>query len=229
MAQTIFILSGAGLSAESGIATFRASDGLWENHRVEEVATPDGFVRNPALVQRFYNERRAGVAQAAPNAAHLALARLQCDHRAPVHLVTQNIDDLLERAGARDVIHMHGEVTRALCADCGHRWDAPAVMAPHEPCPACGGPHGRPDIVWFGEVPYHMERIIAALEDSDLFVAIGTSGIVYPAAGFREMAMNMGIATLEMTLEPSGAWFNDIRSGPAGTVVPSWVHEVLGG
>ncbi|WP_417271037.1 NAD-dependent deacylase [Celeribacter sp.] len=227
MSGGIFILSGAGLSAESGLKTFRAEDGLWEEHRVEDVATPEAFARDPALVQRFYNERRAAVAAAQPNAAHEALAQLQAAYDAPVHLVTQNIDDLLERAGAAVVIHMHGDVTLALCADCGHRWRAPVEMAVGEQCPACDAAAARPDIVWFGEIPYHMDRIQAALEDSDLFVAIGTSGNVYPAAGFRQLAQQLGIKTLELNLDTSGAAFDEVRTGPASKVVPAWVAEVL--
>lgn len=228
MVGTIFILSGAGLSAESGLKTFRAEDGLWEEHRVEDVATPEAFARDPELVQRFYNERRANVADAQPNAAHKALARLQKEHAAPVHLITQNIDDLLERGGAGTVVHMHGEVTRAMCAPCGHRWAAPLKMRVGEPCPACGGTLGRPDIVWFGEIPYHMEAIQTALEESDLFVALGTSGNVYPAAGFSQMARQLGIETLELNLDPSGAFFDARRIGPASQVVPEWVEDVLG-
>ncbi|WP_417249349.1 NAD-dependent deacylase [Celeribacter sp.] len=229
MVGAILVLSGAGLSAESGLKTFRAEDGLWENYRVEDVATPEAFARDPALVQRFYNERRADVAVARPNPAHEALARLQQAHGESVHLVTQNIDDLLERGGARDVFHMHGEVNSALCAACGHRWPAPDVMEAGHPCPACGAPAARPDIVWFGEMPYHMDRIQAALEASDLFVALGTSGTVYPAAGFRQMAQQLGIRTMEINLDASGALFDEVREGPASTVVPEWVSEVLNG
>ncbi|AJE45584.1 NAD-dependent deacylase [Celeribacter indicus] len=225
----IFILSGAGLSAESGLRTFRAADGLWEDHRVEDVATPEAFVRDPAQVQRFYNMRRAQAALAEPNAAHRALARLQAEHDRPVHLVTQNVDDLLERAGAREVIHMHGALAGALCAACGSRWPAPAAMAVGDPCPSCGAARTRPDIVWFGEIPYHMDRIEEALEESDLFVAVGTSGTVYPAAGFGRMARALGIRTLELNLEASGARFDEQREGPASAVVPAWVAEVLGG
>lgn len=227
LSGAIFILSGAGLSAESGLKTFRANDGLWEEHRVEDVATPEAFARNPELVQRFYNERRAAVAAAAPNAAHKALARLQAEHSAPVHLITQNIDDLLERGGARNVIHMHGEITSALCASCGHRWPAPLVMDTSLPCPACGTLGARPDIVWFGEIPYHMERIQNALEGSDLFVALGTSGNVYPAAGFSQMAQQLGIRTVELNLAASGARFDEVREGPASEIVPLWVEEIL--
>ena len=172
----IVILTGAGVSAESGLGTFRDKDGLWTKYDLEEVATPQGFARNPALVHDFYNARRANLLGAAPNAAHDALARLQAARPAAVTLVTQNVDDLHERAGAQDVIHMHGELMRARCAACGHVWDAPQVMAPNDPCLACGAPATRPDVVWFGEFPYHMDRIAEALAQADLFVAIGTSG-----------------------------------------------------
>lgn len=227
MAGGIFILSGAGLSAESGLRTFRAADGLWEDHRVEDVATPEAFERDPELVQRFYNMRRAQAAEAEPNPAHRALARLQTDYPGPVHLVTQNVDDLLERGGAREVIHMHGALTGALCAACGHRWDAPMEMAVRDECPHCGAEATRPDIVWFGEIPYHMEAIQAALEESDLFVAIGTSGVVYPAAGFSQMARQWGMRTMELNLEASGGVFDEVRTGPATEVVPTWVAELL--
>lgn len=224
----IFILSGAGLSAESGLRTFRAADGLWEDHRVEDVATPEAFERDPELVQRFYNMRRAQAAAAEPNAAHEALAKLQSAHNDPVHLVTQNVDDLLERAGARKVIHMHGSLSQALCAACEARWPAPPVMNVDDPCPTCCTPATRPDIVWFGEIPYFMDEIQNALEESDLFVSIGTSGMVYPAAGFNQMARAMGIETLELTLEASGAHYDEVREGPATMEVPKWVSEVLG-
>lgn len=227
MSGAIFILSGAGLSAESGLRTFRAADGLWEDHRVEDVATPEAFQRDPDLVQRFYNERRRQAAEAQPNAAHKALARLQKHHDAPVYLVTQNVDDLLERGGAKQVIHMHGAVMDALCAACSHRWSAPFEMHVTDPCPSCGAPKTRPDIVWFGEIPYHMDVIQDAIEDSDLFVSIGTSGTVYPAAGFGQMARQLGIRTLELNLEASNAPFDEVRVGPASDIVPAWVDEVL--
>lgn len=227
MSGAIFILSGAGLSAESGLRTFRAADGLWEDHRVEDVATPEAFQRDPDLVQRFYNERRRQAAEAEPNAAHKALARLQKHHDAPVYLVTQNVDDLLERGGAKQVIHMHGAVMDALCAGCSHRWCAPFEMHVIDPCPACGAAKTRPDIVWFGEIPYHMDVIQDAIEDSDLFVSIGTSGTVYPAAGFGQMARQLGIRTLELNLEASNAPFDEVRVGPASDIVPAWVDEVL--
>ena len=221
----IVVLSGAGLSAESGLGTFRDVNGLWTAYDLAEVATPEGFARDPAKVLAFYDARRANAAGAAPNAAHRALARLS--RRAGVTLVTQNVDDLLDRAGAEGVVHMHGRLDRALCAACGHRWAAPPVMAVDLPCPRCGGGPARPDVVWFGEVPHAMGRIEAALARADLFVSIGTSGTVYPAAGFVEAARAAGAQTLELTLEPSGGRFDAVRRGPATETVPAWVAEVL--
>ena len=225
----IVILTGAGISAESGIRTFRASDGLWEEHHVEDVATPEGFARDPDLVLRFYNERRAAAAAAEPNAAHRALAALESDGRHEVLIVTQNVDDLHERGGSRNVIHMHGTLAGALCAACGARWPAPMEMRPTDPCPECGRPATRPDIVWFGEMPYRMEEIWTALRAADLFVSIGTSGNVYPAAGFVADAMHAGVPTLELNLEPSAGTrlFDEARHGPATTVVPEWVAGLL--
>ncbi|MCI2400394.1 NAD-dependent deacylase [Aliiroseovarius subalbicans] len=225
----ILILTGAGISAESGLGTFRDKDGLWTRYDLNEVATPEGFSRNPALVHDFYNARRANCLAAAPNPAHDALARLQSRHAGRVTLVTQNVDDLHERGGARDVLHMHGALSGALCHDCGARWPAPAVMDPLSPCPDCHRPTTRPDIVWFGEMPYHMEAIQDALLRADLFVAIGTSGNVYPAAGFVSEARAAGIATLELNLEPSDTvgQFDTVRTGPASQIVPDWVEEVL--
>lgn len=222
----IVVLTGAGLSAESGIATFRDSGGLWERHRVEDVATPEGFARDPGLVLRFYDARRAAAAAARPNPAHQALARLS--REAGITLITQNVDTLLDRAGARDVIHMHGRLDSALCAACGHRWPAPAVMPPGMTCPACGAPAARPDIVWFGEMPYHMDRIEAAIERADLFAAIGTSGQVYPAAGFVDLAREMGAETVELNIEATAPGrFDRFIAGPAGTTVPAWVDALL--
>lgn len=227
--RRIVILTGAGVSADSGLGTFRDKGGLWSRYDLSEVATPEGFARNPAAVHDFYNLRRANALDASPNAAHVALARMQAA-RDGVTLVTQNIDDLHERGGSGEVIHMHGQVTRALCAACGARWDAPRVMAPGDVCPTCGAAATRPDVVWFGEVPYHMERIAEALAECDLFVAIGTSGEVYPAAGFVEEAARLGAETLEINLEPSAPGrFDRVIAGPAVETVPAWVAEVLGG
>jgi NAD-dependent deacetylase len=225
----IVILTGAGISAESGIRTFRASDGLWEEHRIEDVASPEGFSRDPVLVHQFYNARRAAARAARPNAAHVALAELEADPAHEVLVVTQNVDDLHERAGSHDVIHMHGSLFGALCHACGHRWPAPEVMTATDSCPACGRAATRPDIVWFGEMPYQMERIIAALESADLFVSIGTSGNVYPAAGFVQGAAEAGVETLELNLEPSTGTrlFDTSHHGPAMQIVPQWVRERL--
>ncbi|MFW5641827.1 MAG: NAD-dependent deacylase [Roseicyclus sp.] len=226
----IVVLTGAGVSAESGLGTFRDKDGLWTRHDLTEVATPEGFARNPRLVHDFYNARRANARAAAPNAAHVALARLTGRLPADVTLVTQNIDDLHERAGAQGVIHMHGEIARALCGTCEARWAAPAVMDPADRCPACGARATRPDVVWFGEMPYHMDRIAEAVEAADLFVAIGTSGEVYPAAGFVDIAAASGAGTLEINLEPTPVpgRFDRVITGPATRAVPAWVAEVLG-
>ena len=229
MTGRIVILTGAGVSAESGLGTFRDKDGLWTRYPVEDVATPEGFARNPALVHEFYNARRANAAGAKPNAAHHALARLQREHVAGVVIVTQNVDGLHEAAGA-EAIHMHGELSRALCAECDARWGALLVMSPASLCPECGKAATRPDIVWFGEYPYHMERIWEELRKADLFVAIGTSGNVYPAAAFVQDASRAGAETLELNLEASAVIsdFDDARFGPASEIVPAWVEEVLG-
>jgi NAD-dependent deacetylase len=229
--RNIVILTGAGISAESGLATFRGPDGLWEGHRVEDVATPEAFARNPQLVQRFYDARRARLCEVEPNAAHVALAHLEEEWPGELLIVTQNVDDLHERAGAKRLLHMHGELRSAWCLACDarHRWQGDLLAAPA--CPGCGA-RGvmRPDIVWFGEMPYAMEKIDRALADADLFVSIGTSGAVYPAAGFVQTARYAGARTLEMNLDPSlgSVFFEETRSGPATALVPAWVEEVLG-
>lgn len=225
----IVILTGAGISAESGLGTFRDKGGLWSQYDLEEVATPQGFAQNPGLVHDFYNARRANMLEAAPNAAHLALARLQAEFPGEVLIVTQNVDDLHERAGSGAVLHMHGQLSGALCAACGHRWPAPRVMAADVPCPACAAPVTRPDIVWFGEMPYHMEQIGSALAQADLFVSIGSSGEVYPAAGFVDEARMAGVATLEINLEPSRrpGLFDRVIAGPATQTVPQWVAGLV--
>jgi NAD-dependent deacetylase len=222
----IVVLSGAGLSAEAGLGTFRDAGGLWARYDLEEVATPEGFAADPAKVHEFYNARRANMIAARPGPAHRALARLS--RAAGVTLVTQNVDDLLGRAGARGVIHMHGELARAACHACRATWEAPAAMGAADPCPACGTPATRPDVVWFGEMPYHMGRIEAALDAADLFVAIGTSGTVYPAAGFAAEARMAGARTLELNLEATGGPFDEVRAGPASRIVPAWVDEIMG-
>lgn len=223
------ILTGAGVSAESGLGTFRDKDGLWTKYDLSEVATPEGFAVDPGKVHAFYNARRANALDAEPNAAHHALARLQSARPGAVLIVTQNVDDLHERAGSRrDIIHMHGALTGALCAVCAYRWPAPRAMHPQDPCPSCSAPQTRPDIVWFGEIPYRMDEIDAAIAQCGLFVAIGTSGQVYPAAGFVQEARARGIETLEINLEPSDGtqFFDRAIHGPATETVPAWVAEL---
>jgi NAD-dependent deacetylase len=229
--RNIVILTGAGISAESGLDTFRAIDGLWEGHNVEDVATPEAFRRDPALVHTFYNARRAQLDSAEPNAAHKALAQLDAEWPGEFLLITQNVDDLHERAGSKRLIHMHGQNKKGWCLACDQRfaWEGP--MHEGSACPSCGASGGlRPDIVWFGEMPYDMDRIEEALQRCDLFVSIGTSGAVYPAAGFVQTARYRGARTLEMNLEPSAGsfLFNESRGGKAGDLVPAWVREVLG-
>jgi len=225
----IVILTGAGVSAESGLATFRGPGGLWEGHRVEDVCTPEALADDPDLVHRFYDARRAALATVEPNAAHHALAKLDAEWPGELLIVTQNVDDLHERAGARQLLHMHGELNSALCAACGARSRWAGAMPPGTMCSACGEPALRPDIVFFGEMPYEMDRIERALARADLFVSIGTSGAVYPAAGFVQTARYHGARTLEMNLEPSigSAYFAETRLGPAGDLVPAWVGELL--
>ena len=233
--RNIVILTGAGVSAESGIDTFRAgADGgpsLWEQHRVEDVATPEGFARDPDLVLRFYDMRRAAIQEKLPNPAHDALARLDAKWRGGLLIVTQNVDDLHERAGAKRVLHMHGTHLNAWCTSCDIRSAWRGTLIDRPPCPACAARSLRPDVVWFGEMPYAMDRIYAALRDADLFVSIGTSGAVYPAAGFVRDARELGARTLELNLESSqgSRWFDESRLGPAGELVPAWVAEVLAG
>ncbi|MGX7926785.1 NAD-dependent deacylase [Tsuneonella sp. HG094] len=231
--RNIVILTGAGISAESGIDTFRSGanggPSLWEQHRVEDVATPEAFARDPDLVLRFYDMRREAIQTKEPNAAHFALAKLDAEWDGDLLIVTQNVDDLHERAGARRVLHMHGEHLNAWCTSCDvrSRWTATLIDRP--PCLACGARALRPDVVWFGEMPYRMDEIYAALRSADLFVSIGTSGAVYPAAGFVRDARELGVATIELNLERSqgSAWFDETRLGPAGELVPEWVDEML--
>lgn len=266
--RNIVILTGAGISAESGLATFRGPDGLWEGHRVEDVCTPEALARDPEMVHRFYDARRAALAGVLPNAAHEALATLDAAWPGELLIVTQNVDDLHERAGAKRVLHMHGELLSALCTACGMavRWTGD-MMAPDpntvhpEPveglsssfggkeegkgfdrvslngvfispaCPGCSAHALRPDIVFFGEMPYEMERIERAIAAAHLFVSIGTSGAVYPAAGFVQTARYHGAKTLELNLDPSAGsvYFDETRMGPASVLVPKWVNEVVGG
>ena len=259
--RNIVVLTGAGISADSGLATFRGADGLWEGHRVEDVATPEAYRRDPALVHQFYDARRARLGVVEPNAAHEALARLDQEWPGELLIVTQNVDDLHERAGAKRLLHMHGELAKGWCLSCNKRFPWQGPMSPFtvrpEPvdglhfsggeseeqpfdklrangfvnvCPQCASVgQVRPDIVWFGEMPYDMERIERALQTADLFVSIGTSGAVYPAAGFVQTARYCGAHCIEMNLEPSQGsnFFDESRMGRAKELVPAWVDEAL--
>jgi NAD-dependent protein deacetylase/lipoamidase len=231
----LFVLTGAGVSAESGLGTFRdkSGAGLWARFDPMKLATPQAFARDPEAVQQFYNFRRRNLLAATPNAAHVALGRLQKELSArggALTLVTQNIDDLHERGGAKSVIHMHGELLKARCAACGLLREQRADLTARERCPSCGGAGTlRPHVVWFGETPLFMDEIYAALADADAFVAIGASGSVYPAAGFVFEARALGLKTCEINLEPSdnAAAFDEGRYGAASVAVPAWVEETL--
>ena len=224
----LVVLTGAGISAESGVPTFRDAGGLWEGHRVEDVATPEAFTRDPDTVQRFYDARRRAVAAVEPNPAHDALARLEHELGDDLLIVTQNIDDLHERAGSRRVVHMHGELLTALCAACAARTPIAADLVERPACPECGQRMLRPDVVWFGEMPYELDVIDDALLACEHFAAIGTSA-VYPAAGFVMTAAAAGARTTELNLASSEITplFDGVRHGPASLVVPAWVDEVL--
>ena len=228
----VVILTGAGISAESGIRTFRASDGLWEDHRIEEVATPEGFMRNPKLVQRFYNERRRQLQtpEVAPNSAHQALVKLEEILEDRFLLVTQNVDDLHERAGSKRLIHMHGEMLKVRCVKSHkvYEWHQDVLENTH--CSCCNTPQTlRPHIVWFGEMPFEMDRIYDALSQTDLFISIGTSGNVYPAAGFVEIAKSSGAHAVELNLDPTKGTtlFDEAYHGPAATIVPEYIHQLM--
>jgi NAD-dependent deacetylase len=226
----IVVLTGAGISAESGVPTFRDADGLWEGHRVEDVATPEAYDAQPSAVHRFYDARRAALAAVEPNPAHHALARLEERLGDDLLVVTQNIDDLHERAGLTRVWHMHGELLSALCRGCRRRTPWTGDLGDYPPCPHCGVSELRPDVVWFGEIPYGMDQIQVALASAHLFVSIGTSGAVYPAAGFVQYAALHGARTLELNLQPSEGThhFDEARHGRAGELVPVWVDSLLG-
>ena len=235
--KRIVILTGAGISAESGISTFRDKDGIWAKVDYRDVATPEGFARNPQRVLEFYNMRRKASGNIEPNAAHFALAKLEREHAerngGQVLIVTQNIDPLHEAAGAKNLIHMHGQLDQVLCNACQsrHPWDAQSPeLSIDMKCASCGKAGGvRPDVVWFGEMPYHMERIYQELAAADLFISIGTSGNVYPASGFVAEAKGNGAHTVELNLEPSegASLFHEVHHGPASKVVPMYVERIL--
>ncbi|MEM7243109.1 MAG: NAD-dependent deacylase [Pseudomonadota bacterium] len=229
MTENIVILTGAGISAASGIATFRGAGGLWRDYDVTSLATPQAFARNPDLVHEFYNERRAKLAKVEPNAAHFALAALEQKHGA-VTLITQNVDDLHARGGSQNLIQMHGKLKSALCTHCDTRTDWQGPLDQNTVCPNCGQTGGmRPDIVWFGEVPHALDQIEAAMRAATLFVSIGTSGAVYPAAGLLDHAHSVGAHTIELNLETSerSHEFHESRIGAAIDLVPQFVQEVL--
>lgn len=230
--DSIVILTGAGISAESGIKTFRAEDGLWEEHKVEDVATPEAFERDPWLVQRFYNERRKPILEGRvhANAAHEALAKLEREFDGTLMLVTQNIDNLHEQGGSKNVLHMHGEVLKMRCKESSKVFDCYGDIEVADLCDCCGTANNlRPHIVWFGEMPLYMDEIYQALAQCDFFIAIGTSGNVYPAAGFVQVAQQSGAKTLEINLEKSmvASNFEDALYGKAGDVLPIWVERFL--
>jgi NAD-dependent deacetylase len=237
MSKHIFVLTGAGVSAESGLGTFRdkKGEGIWAKFDAQALATPEAFARDPKRVLAFYDARRRNLLEAKPNSAHFALARLEQGLAAAggrLTLVTQNIDDLHERAGSGPVIHMHGELLKARCVDCGATAYWRGDLAPDAVCRKCGATGAlRPDIVWFGEMPFHLDEIERALRLSDLFVAIGTSGAIYPAAGFVAEAGAHGVPTCEINLEAAdnASLFDEARYGPASRTVPAWVDEMLAG
>nr|WP_272213531.1 NAD-dependent deacylase [Marinicella sp. W31]MDC2879489.1 NAD-dependent deacylase [Marinicella sp. W31] len=225
---SIVVLTGAGISAESGLATFRDSGGLWADHDIRDVATPEGFHRNPDLVFDFYNARRREAAKASPNAAHNALAALENAWQGDFLLITQNVDSLHEKAGSKKVLHMHGKLNSVLCNECGSHQDWQGDLDNGMVCSSCARASLRPDIVWFGEMPYDMERVEDALDRAELFVAIGTSGTVYPAAGFVTEAAGKGARTVELNLEATGnPLFDDCREGAAATTVPAFVEALM--
>ncbi len=228
--RSIVVLTGAGISAESGIETFRAADGLWAGHPVDEVATPEGFARDPGRVHDFYNRRRRRLLsdEVEPNAAHRTLAAFERDFDGEFLLVTQNIDDLHERAGSAEMAHMHGELLKMRCARTGRVFGVRDDIGPETPCPCCGAPGRlRPHVVWFGETPFQMERILDALDRCDLFVSIGTSGNVYPAAGFHRAAKAVRARTVELNLERTGSVFDAHMYGPATRTVPEFLDGLI--
>lgn len=229
----IVVLTGAGISAESGLGTFRDKDGLWTKYDLSEVATPEGFARNPVFVHEFYNARRKNLLEARHNAAHAALADLEARFSGRFLLVTQNVDNLHEQAGSQNLLHMHGELLKIRCENCGQVREWTVDLSLDTPCPTCGTPgYLRPHVVWFGEMPFEMQRIYGELGACDLFISIGTSGNVYPAAGFVQDVRSRGRAhTVELNLEPSegASLFAERIHGPATEIVPAYVERLLSG
>lgn len=237
--QSIVVLTGAGISAESGLKTFRDNDGLWENHAIEEVATPEAYASNPELVQRFYNLRREQLADQAlqPNLAHQALADFQKNFSGKMTVITQNVDNLHERAGSGNIIHIHGQLLKIFCTRSGKRFDCNYPIDSRSECQCCGlAGTLRPDIVWFGEMPKSMDVIESLLATCDLFISIGTSGTVYPAAGLKQIASSFGAETVELNMEPSANYssnssgmnsgFDKSSYGPATDIVPEYFNDL---
>lgn len=230
--KNIVILSGAGISQESGINTFRASDGLWENHRIEDVANPKGFITNPGLVHNFYNMRRAELQkdEIKPNLAHTAIAELQKNYAGNISVITQNVDDLHERAGTKNVLHMHGELLKMRCLNCESVMDIKTDIDTSTPCPSCGEKKSlRPDIVWFGETPYYLDEIEELLNNCDLYISIGTSGVVYPAAMFGRIAKENGATTVEVNLNTTevSREFDYIYKGSATSEISKLIDDLI--
>lgn len=228
--NNIVILSGAGISAESGLATFRSADGLWNNHRVEDVATVEAFARNPDYVHDFYNQMRPELLAAKPNAAHLAISELQKKYNANISIVTQNIDTLHEKAGNKNVFHIHGQINQIVCLNCGHVFETWGDVSSEDTCPHCNiRAMLKPNIVFFGENLLYMDKVEQLLNSCDLFISVGTSGVVYPAAGFVQIAKYHGANTVELNLEDTSNnyLFDRHIFGKAGTTLPTFIDELI--
>jgi len=228
--QSVVVLTGAGISAESGINTFRAAGGLWEHHSIDEVATQEGFDRNPPLVYEFYNQRRRQLLsdETKPNPAHTALAKFEHEFKGSFLLVTQNVDDLHERAGSQNLLHMHGELLKMRCLNSKIVYGLRGDLNLDSECKCCRSLGNlRPHIVWFGEIPFHMNQINSALEACDIFIAIGTSGNVYPASGFYQKAKIHKATTVELNLEASDSSFDEGIYGCASAVVPAYFEKLI--
>lgn len=229
MSYKIVILTGAGISAESGLHTFRGQDGMWEHERIEDVATPEGYYRDKKRVKDFYNTLRNGLPQHKPNAAHLALAELEKHFANDFLLITQNVDDLHERAGSKRILHMHGELLSLRCErNPQHVFPFSEEETMKTECPFCGA-MSRPNIVWFGEQPLYMDEIQEALTECKLFAYIGTSGVVYPAAGFKNIAKHFGakVVCLNLDIDEKDSSTDEYIQGKAGETVPKWVQSLI--
>ena len=226
----IVFLTGAGISAESGLATFRSENGLWNNHRVEDVATIEAYLRNPDYVHQFYNDMRPELFKAEPNPAHLAITDLQSNYPAQIDIVTQNVDTLHEKAGNKNIYHIHGQINQIVCLNCGHVFETWGDISSEDKCEKCGVVGMlKPNIVFFGENLLYMDKVDNLLKSCDLFISIGTSGVVYPAAGFVQIAKMFGADTIELNMEQTSnnRLFDRHIYGPAGTTLPALVQELI--